>query len=105
MCVTKHGKMQYKTCVNYCLSVKSTNRFPITLGPNEVKYFSNYAEQAADNGPPGVLVCPRLLSLRNTGRTKRVTVKVCNISASAVKSFPRSNICQVSQVQVHVVDS
>ena len=52
-----------------------------------------------------MLVCPRLtvLSLRNTGKTKRVTVKVCNISASAVKIFPRTNICQVSQVQV--VDS
>ena len=100
-------------CVNNCLPVKSTNRFPITLGPNEVKYVKGVVKnisaiqqvitEQADNGQPGVLVCPRLLSLRNTGRTKRVIVKVCNISASSVKIFPRTNICQVSQVQV--VDS
>ena len=102
------AKMIQNMCVNNCLPVKSTNRFPIT----DVKYVKGVGKnisathqvitEQADNGEPGVLVCPRLpvLSLRNTGKTKRVTVKVCNISASAVKIFPRTNICQVSQVQV-----
>lgn len=98
-------------CVNCSLPVKTTNRFPIHLGPNEVKFIrgmvrniDNSVEtlitEQLENSQPAVVVCPRLVSTKNPGRNKRIMVKVCNISASSVKIPPRTNICNVSQVKV-----
>ena len=100
-------------CMNTCVPVKSTNRFPITVRSNEVKYVKGIVRnvstiqsvltEQSENCQQGLVICPRLLSLKNVGKTKAVTVKVCNISATSVKILPKSNICNVSQVQV--VDS
>lgn len=97
--------------LNCCLPVKTTNRFPIKLEPNEVKYIRGIVRnvdssvesvltEQSENGQQGVIVCPGLLSMKNAGRNKRVNVKVCNISASAIKILPKTNLCQVSQVRV-----
>ena len=95
-----------------CVPVKSSNRFPIKVGPSEVKYVKGIVRnisnqpvltEQAENGQQGLIVCPRLLSVRSMGKTKAVTVKVCNISTNSVKILPKTNICNVSQVQI--VDS
>ena len=54
-------------CVNNCLPVKSTNRFPITLGQNDVKYVKGVVKnisatqqvitEQADNGEPARCAC------------------------------------------------
>lgn len=56
--------------------------------------------EQSENGQQGVIVCPGLLSMKNAGRNKRVNVKVCNISASAIKILSKTNLCQVSQIRV-----
>ena len=86
-------------CMNTCVPVKSTNRFPITVRSNEVKYVKGIVRnvstiqsvltEQSENCQQGLVICPRLLSLKNVGKTKAVTVKVCNISATSVKILPK----------------
>uniref|UniRef100_A0A8W8L6X5 Uncharacterized protein n=1 Tax=Magallana gigas TaxID=29159 RepID=A0A8W8L6X5_MAGGI len=69
-------------------------------GNNRDSSVESVLTEQSENGQQGVIVCSGLLSMKNAGRNKRVNVKVCNISASAIKILPKTNLCQVSQVRV-----
>ena len=48
-------------------------------------------------------ICPRVVSLKSSGTTVRVPVRVCNLSAHAIEIPPRSLLCSLNEVSV--VDS
>lgn len=46
-----------------------------------------------------LLVCPRVVSIKK-GKTLRIPVRICNISAQQIKVLPKSVICKLSSVKV-----
>lgn len=49
----------------------------------------------------GCTVCPRVVSLNKTsGKTVRVPVRVCNLSARPVTILPKAALCSLSEVKV-----
>ena len=48
-------------------------------------------------------ICPRVVSLKSSGSTVRVPVRVCNLSARTIEIPPRSLLCSLNSVDV--VDS
>lgn len=96
------------------IHVKSTNRFPITVQPKQVLTvhglarkssfsFSTAVTESVDIPSCGLTVCPRVVSLDSPGKTTRVPVRICNMSAQAIRIPPRSSLCLLNEVQV--VDS
>lgn len=100
-------------CVNL-ISVKSTSKTPIIIQPNQVATVSGFVRKkegvsTAITEPTdkpqlsGLNVCPRVVSLENTGSTARIPVRVCNMTAKVIKIEPNSVFCSLSEVKV--VDS
>lgn len=105
--------LEAMNCSNL-IAVKSTNKSPIVIHPNEVSTISGLVRKPkgvttalteATEKPQlaGLNVCPRVVSLEGEGTTIRVPVRVCNISCKSIKILPHSNICSLSEVKV--VDS
>jgi hypothetical protein len=101
------------TCTNLT-SVKSTNKFPIVIHPNQVSTISGLVRNhngistaiTEATGKPqlaGLNICPRVVSLDGEGSTARVPVRVCNITCKPIKILPNTHICSLSEVKV--VDS
>ena len=90
-------------------TVKSTNR-PITLKPMESRIINGSVRncktqdvitEPGDYGLSGSLnVCPRVVSLKENNKFHRVPVKVCNISAKAIKIKPHAPLCDLHEVKV-----
>ena len=89
--------------------VKSTTH--VTLQPMEVKTVtglvrkkqhveSAITEQMDSNITSKATVCPRVVSLNNPGKTSRVPVRLCNMSARTLKIPPKSNLCDLHEVKV-----
>ncbi len=97
---------------NNALFVTSTNKHPFSIGPGEVTTLHGLVRNAdrietAVTEPTdtclagGVTVCPRVVSLQKTpGKTVRVPVRVCNLSARPVRILPRSTLCSLNEVKV-----
>ena len=104
--------LAFRSMCSRDLKVKSSNHFPISIGPNEVKTihglvrrsydFDTVVTEHTDTSQSGsLLVCPRVVSLRSrVGRVCRIPVRVCNLSTHAVKLLPKSVLCSVSPVKV-----
>ena len=89
--------------------VKSTKE--VTIQPMETKTISGFVwksfdvksavtetlENAGSNIPS---VCPRVVSLENPGKTSRVPVRVCNLSARVLKIKVNTQICELHEVSV-----
>ncbi|KAK3088701.1 hypothetical protein FSP39_022540 [Pinctada imbricata] len=99
---------------NCGVPVRSTNKRPITLKPNEMKTIHGLArciddmskaitEQADTSLSGGIVICPRVLDLGSRNKVSRVPVRVCNLSAHVVHIPPKSKICNLQSVSV--VDS
>ena len=91
-------------------TVKSTNRRPITIRPMESKVITGSVRNCKVKEvltEPGEFelssslhVCPRVVSLSGNNNFNRVPVKVCNISARAIKIQPHSQLCELHDVKV-----
>jgi hypothetical protein len=96
------------------IPVKTTNRYSITTGPHEVKTLSGIVRsvdtknvdmaiiEQIDTFPNQILlVSPRVVSTCiKVGKTSRVPVWICNMSAQAIKIQPKSVICKLSTANV-----
>ena len=49
---------------------------------------------------PYVTASPRIVTLSNPGKTSRVPVRLCNMSAKIVTLPPWSNICELQEVKL-----
>ena len=89
--------------------VKSTVK--VTLQPMEVRTVlglvrkgqsieSAITEQIEGGSLPKVAVCPRVVKLDNPGKTSRVPVRLCNISARVITIPPKANLCDLQEVKV-----
>ena len=104
----------FDSLIDEGIPVKTTNSYSIRIGPNEVKTIHGIARKSGDfdtaitehvdTSLSGNLnICPRVVSLKSTGTTVRVPVRVCNLSAYAVEIPPKSVFCTLNSVKV--VDS
>ncbi len=50
--------------------------------------------------PTAFSVCPRVVSLKNPGKTARVPVRVCNLSAKTIRIESKSVLCNLEEVNV-----
>ena len=107
--------VEWQTAFN-CLTgdsipVKTTNNYAIRIGPNEVRTIHGIARKSSDfetvvtehveSSLSGNLnICPRVFSLKSSGNTVRVPVRVCNLSARAIDIPPRSLLCTPNSVSV-----
>ena len=89
--------------------VKSTVK--VTLQPMEVRTVlglvrkgqsieSAITEQIEGGSLPKVAVCPRIVKLDNPGKTSRVPVRLCNITARVITIPPKANLCDLQEVKV-----
>lgn len=83
----------------------------VTLQPMETRTISGFVRkirnvEAAVTEPvensyqQKPLICPRVVELTNAGRTARVPVKICNMSAKVMKIPMKTEICQLNEVKV-----
>ena len=49
---------------------------------------------------PNATASPRIVILSNPGKTARVPVRLCNMSAKIVTLPPKSNICELQEVKL-----
>ena len=104
--------LAFKSICTDALRVKSTNHFPISVGPNEVKTINGLVrksyvletaitEQSDTSQSGSLVICPRVVTLKsNVGKVSRIPVRVCNLSAQPNEILPRSMVCFVSPVKV-----
>ena len=96
-------------CNNQLGVVKTTNK--LTLQPMEVKDINCFVRKASNvesaiteplDSVSGtkVGVCPRLVSLKNPGKTSRVSVRIFNMSAKVMTLPAKTNVCQLHEVKV-----
>jgi hypothetical protein len=90
-------------------TVTTTNT--ITLQPMEKRTLSGFerknrnvtaavTEPIEDTYQQKSLICPRVVELTNTGKTARIPVKICNLSAKIMRIPKRSEICQLNEVKI-----
>lgn len=95
-----------QSCVG---KVKATK--DITIRPMEVKTVTGFirknydvdsavTEDDENAGPDKPTVCPRVVTLSNPGRTARIPVRICNMSAKTITIRAKSTICQLQVVEV-----
>ena len=96
------------------IPVKTTNNYNIRVAPGEIKTLSGIVRNTKDihtaitehidtSLSADLTICPRVVSLKSSGSTVRVPVRVCNLSARAIEIPPRSLLCSLNSVDV--VDS
>ena len=61
---------------------------------------SAITEQTESGSLPKVAVCPRVARFDNPGKTSRVPVRLCNLSARVVTIPPKANLCNLQEVKV-----
>ena len=61
---------------------------------------SAITEQIEGGSLPKVAVCPRGVKLNNPGKTSRVPVRLCNISARVITIPHKANLCDLQEVKV-----
>ncbi|KAH3738140.1 hypothetical protein DPMN_044768 [Dreissena polymorpha] len=82
----------------------------ITLHPNETRTGVGFLRKLHNTEAAvteqcqidshGALVCPRVVSINTRGRTARIPVKMCNISARPVKIRAKHELCELQEVKV-----
>ena len=88
-----------------------TTTKPITLKPMETRTITGFVRKTAnmeaaitepiqDNRSHSALICPRVVTLSNPGRTARVPVRICNMSEKIMKIRPKADLCQLDEVKV-----
>lgn len=104
--------LAFKSMCKKDLKVRSTNHFPISIGPNEVQTLHGLVrksydletaltEQSDTSQSGSLVICPRVIRLKSSvGKVSRIPVRVCNLSAQSIKILPKSVICSVSPVKV-----
>ena len=89
--------------------VKSTNKKPIILKPNETRTLtglvrnpSQFQNAVTENTPSedSFNVCPRLVAIKSNTKTARIPVRICNISARFITIKPKSQLCDLHEVKV-----
>ena len=96
------------------IPVRTTNKYAIRIGPNETITIHGIArrvdnmqtavtEHTDTSLSGGIVICPRLVSVKPNKQVSRVPVRVCNLSARVVYIPPRSKLCKLQSVLV--VDS
>ena len=94
-------------CNNQLGVVKTTNK--ITLQPMEVKNINCFVQKTSNvesaiteplDSITGtkVGVCPRIVSLKNPGKTSRVPVRIFNMLAKVMTRPAKTNVCQLHEV-------
>ena len=90
-------------------SVKTTTK--VTLKPWEVKDVTGFVrkdrncdaaitESTEIGNTPHVSASPRIVTLSNPGKTARVPVRVCNMSAKVVTLPSKTSLCDLHEVKV-----
>lgn len=91
-------------------TVKSTRR--TVIQPNQVKTITGMVRKhqnieaavtepcSAETNASKVSVCPRVVTLANTGKTSRIPVRLCNMTARAIVIPCKTNICELKEVKV-----
>ena len=96
------------SCINRKF-VKSTNKKPIVVYPNEsktitgmVRRTSHYENAVTENIDESndLNICPRVVAVKANSKTARIPVRVCNISARPITIKPRSQLCSLQEVNV-----
>lgn len=88
-----------------------TSTQPITLKPMETRTVSGFVrkvrnvdaavtEPVEDSYSQKALVCPRLVELNDAGKTARIPVRICDISAKVRKIPAKSELSQLNEVKV-----
>lgn len=101
----------FNSLCNNTVPVKTTNNFNIRVGPGEVKTINGIARKAGNIGfavtehidsslSGDLTVCPRVVSLKSSGTTVWVPVRVCNLSARVIEIPPKSLLCSLTGVNV-----
>jgi len=83
----------------------------LILQPMEIKTITGFVRKSSeidsavtediDNSRPDKpTVCPRVVRLSNPGKTARIPVRVCNLSAKVVKIKARSPICSLQEISI-----
>ena len=89
--------------------VKSTNKKPIVVYPNEsktitgmVRRTSHYENAVTENIDESndLNICPCVVAVKANSKTARIPVRVCNISAWPITIQPRSQLCSLQEVNV-----
>ena len=90
--------------------VKSTNRKDIKIQPLQTVTVSGLVRKQkevetaitenTEAASSRIGVCPRLVSLDQTGQNQRVSVRVFNISAKTITVQPKTPLCQLQEVKV-----
>ena len=89
--------------------VKSTTNTHIILKPNEcrtitgmVRCTSQYSTAVTENMSQhcDLNVCPRVVSVKQNCKTTRIPVRVCNISIRPITIKPKTQLCDLHEVQV-----
>ncbi|KAH3885074.1 hypothetical protein DPMN_009062 [Dreissena polymorpha] len=102
----------WKTAFDAMLSpivgqVKATKT--VILHPLETKTITGFVRKSevieaavTETGdmPTAFSICPRVVSLKNPGKTARVPVRVCNFSAKTIKIESKSVLCNLEEVNV-----
>ena len=90
-------------------SVKTTSK--VSLKPFEVKDITGFVrknrncdaaitESTEIANSPNLSASPRIVTLSNPGKTARVPVRVCNMSAKIVTLPPKTSLCDLHEVKV-----
>ena len=90
--------------------VKSTNKKDIKIQPLQTVTVSGLVRKQkevetaitenTEAASSRIGVCPRLVSLDQTGQNQRVSVRVFNISAKTITVQPKTPLCQLQEVKV-----
>ncbi|MES9884250.1 MAG: reverse transcriptase family protein, partial [Sedimenticola sp.] len=89
--------------------VRTTNQ--LTLKPMETRTITGFTrkseqinfavtERSLRDHSPRISACPRVVSLQNPGKTSRVPVRLCNLSARTVTLPAKSIVCELQEVDV-----
>lgn len=92
------------------IPAQTTNNYPITVKPNQVLIIHGLARKtsfttavtksANTMHSSSLLVSPRVVSLESPGKTTRVSIRICNLSAKMIKIPPRPSLCMLNEVKV-----
>ena len=89
--------------------VKSTNKKPVVLKPNETRTLTGLVRNASHfetavtentSSQDSFNVCPRLVSIKSNTKSAKIPVKICNLSARPVIIKPKSQLCDIHEVKV-----
>ena len=90
--------------------VKSTNKHNIKIQPNETvtllglvrknKEVETAVTEATEGASSRSGVCPRVVNINSPGKSRRIAVRLFNISAKVIDIAPKSSLCELNEVTV-----